>query len=65
MSKVLPLNKTMGIMDIDSNFHGVFSYNQFSEDIEYVKEPIWDSGASVGKNLDDEDLTNIRYYISI
>lgn len=54
----------MGIMDIDSNFHGVFSYNQFSEDIEYVKEPIWDSGASVGKNLDDEDLTNIRYYIS-
>lgn len=64
MQKNLPLNKSLGLFEIDSNLNSILSFNQFSEDIEFIKAPIWDDSILSGKNLDDQDVTQIRYYIS-
>lgn len=64
MSKALPLDQTVKKMSVDSNLIGLFRYNQFSHDIEFIRPPCWDSSVHSGKSLDDDDLSQIRYYLT-
>lgn len=64
MKKFLPLSQSITFFDIDENLNSIFSFNQFSEDIEFLKSPIWDNSVDHNKNLDDQDITQIRYYLS-
>jgi len=64
MTKNCPLLKTMGHFENDSNLTDLFTFNEFSEDIEYIKTPEWEKKIITGKVLDNEDITEIRYYIS-
>lgn len=59
-----PLHKTTKIFEIDNKLNNIFIFNQFSEDIEFTEAPIWDDGISIGKSLDDQDITQIRYYLT-
>lgn len=59
-----PLNKTMNIFNNDTNIINIFTFNQFSEDVEFIKNPIWDNTILSGKAVDDQDITQIRFYLS-
>lgn len=59
-----PLLKTIDIFLNDTNLQEILCFNEFSENIEYYKPPVWDNKTSVGKVLDDQDFTQIRYYLS-
>lgn len=63
MTKQSPLSKTMGLLQNDTNLFDIFKFNEFSEDVEYTKTPEWDLGVIPGKSLDDQDLTQLRYYL--
>lgn len=64
MGKVRPLDETTKAFEHDSHFHNIFRYNQFSEDIEFFREPEWERTIEIGKIIDDDDLTQIRYYLT-
>jgi putative DNA primase/helicase len=64
MGKQLPLDQTVKKMSVDSNLVGLFRYNQFSEDIEFIRPPCWDESIRTGKTIDDDDLSQIRYYLT-
>lgn len=64
MKKIRPLDETVKIFFSDIHFQKLFRYNQFSEDIEYMSSPVWDTSILPDKILDDDDLTDIRYYTS-
>ena len=64
MSKYCPLNKTIQTLQKDTNLQGLFSLNEFSHDIEFLKIPEWDKKVKVGKTLDDDDIIQIKYYLS-
>jgi putative DNA primase/helicase len=64
MTKMMPLGKTMKFFNVNDNLKSIFVFNEFSEDIEFTKSPTWDSGIQPGKHLDDQDITQIRYYLS-
>jgi len=63
MSTKCPLLKTASIFDVDSNLSKLFRFNQFAEDIEFLKSPIWDDTIKCGKRLEDMDITRLRYYL--
>lgn len=62
--KIRPLDQTIKVFYKDTHFNGLFRYNQLSEDIEFVRPPEWDSDVFEGKRLDDDDLSEIRYYLT-
>ena len=59
-----PLLKTVDLLESNQDLKNLFSYNQFSEDIEFLRWPVWDPSIEAGKTLDDQDITQIRYYMS-
>jgi putative DNA primase/helicase len=63
MRRNRPLDETVTIFNNDTHFQNLFRYNQFNEDIEYCRRPVW-SNHTEGDTINDEDLTQIRYYLS-
>lgn len=64
MSSICHLKKTIGYLNEGEDLHGLFAYNEFTEDVEFLKSPIWNEKIKKGKMLDDDDLSEIRFYIS-
>jgi len=64
MAKHNPLKRTVDLLNEDSNLINMFKYNQFSEDIEFSRAPCWDEGKEEGEAINDDDLIQLRYYIT-
>ena len=64
MSKTSYLIKTMDVFTGDIHISDTFTFNEFSENIEFLKKPDWCISASIGKILDDDDITELQYYIT-
>ncbi len=59
-----PLKKTMQLFHSDQKLTDLFAFNEFSEEVEFLRAPEWDYSVFKGKSLDDQDLIQIKYYIS-
>lgn len=64
MKKSRPLDETFKAFTRDTTFHNLFRYNAFSEDIEFVASPVWDTTIDEGKTLDDDDLIQMKFYLT-
>lgn len=64
MKKSRPLDETFKAFVTDSVFKDVLRYNQFSEDIEFIRAPQWDGTIEQGKTLDDDDLIQMKFYLT-
>lgn len=64
MGKINPLSKTMKIFQTDAQLFDLIKFNMFSEQIEFTRTPVWDNTVFKDKSLDDEDLTQIKFYLS-
>lgn len=64
MANFVPLKKTMNIFRCDCNLIDLFAFNEFKEDIEFLRPPEWDKTIGLGKTLDDQDLIQILNYFS-
>ena len=64
MGDFRPLRKTMDILRQDDNLIDIFAFNEFSEDVEFLKQPEWDYTIKKGDSLGDQDIIQLRYYIS-
>lgn len=64
MAKNLIFKKTVEFMEADQQINAILAFNQFSEDIEFLRTPEWDPSIFAGKTLDDQDITQLRYYLS-
>lgn len=64
MSKVNPLYKTVKILNSDDNLDGLFQYNQFSEQIEFTRDFFLCESQKANMPLIDEDIIQLRYYLS-
>jgi hypothetical protein len=64
MSKVNPLYKTVKILNSDDNLAGLFQYNQFSEQIEFTRDFFLCESQKANMPLIDEDIIQLRYYLS-
>ncbi len=63
MTKYCPLRKTMHLFEEDMNIMEMFCFNEFSEDVEFRKDPEW-ANASKGDILNDQDIIQLKYYIT-
>lgn len=64
MARSCPLNKTVNILNNDTNLISTLQFNLFTEDIEFSREVLWDSSAKKNKPLSDMDMSQLKYYMS-
>lgn len=54
----------MDIFATDDHLIDLFAFNEFSEEVEFLRVPEWDQSAYKGKSLNDEDIVQIKYFVS-
>jgi predicted P-loop ATPase len=54
----------MKIFQADAQLFDLMKFNMFTEQIEFTRTPVWDASIFQDKTLDDEDLTQIKFYLS-
>ncbi len=48
----------------DEKINNLFRLNELSDQIEFAKVPPWNQKCKIGKQINDEDLTYFKYYLS-
>lgn len=59
------LVKIVKIFEEDETLRSMFKYNVFIEEDEYARTPPWDSDKKSGDKVNDNDLVEIKHYISL
>lgn len=58
------LKKAVYFFSADTNLINLLKFNEFSENIEFAKSPPWNERIEPGNSLCDEDIIQMKYYLS-
>lgn len=64
-SKKRALLTTLQLLEREEVTHKLFGYNEFTDDIEFLKAPPWDPLVSPGKIVSDIDMISLKVYLSM